>query len=213
MQRLIRGLCCSYLCRRPGLRWLDRNIYIENNAIMLATRHGITSIRSVINWYFISHLWCSLSGVFLFLTIMIIVRNVRPVSSYRSHSHPLLFELGYLKEKINKTAVSYEMECWNRFHVANPLKHLLFKTRHLFHPKSIDIFLISAPKHMLWVLIRSGAPLLMSALNICFNAEIGKLFTWHPSLIWSYGIPWSFSFTSISLRKHLRMAEAESFDG
>ena len=99
MQRLIRGLCCSYLCRRPGLRWLDRNIYIENNAIMLATRHGITSIRSVINWYFISHLWCSLSGVFLFLTIMIIVRNVKPVSSYRSHSHPLLFELGYLKEK------------------------------------------------------------------------------------------------------------------
>ena len=42
-----------------------------------------------------------------------------------------------------------------------------------FSSKSIDIFLISPGKHMLWVLIRS-------AHNICFPGEIRKIFTGYP---------------------------------
>ena len=43
----------------------------------------------------------------------------------------------------------------------------------------VNIFLIIARKHMLWVLIRSasglGEALLMSTHNICFRAEIRKI--------------------------------------
>ena len=54
----------------------------------------------------------------------------------------------------------------------------------LFQSKSIDIFLISPCKHMLWILIKStliGEVLLMSTHNI-FHGEIRNIFTWYPHL-------------------------------
>ena len=61
----------------------------------------------------------------------------------------------------------------------------------------VNIFChISARKHMLWVLIRSGSPrLLMSSHNICFRAEIRiyRVFVFcgmvKMRLLWSCGIP------------------------
>ena len=46
--------------------------------------------------------------------------------------------------------------------------------RHLFHKKSVDIFLISPLKYMLWALIRKIS-MLMSTHKIHFHEEIGKL--------------------------------------
>ena len=52
-----------------------------------------------------------------------------------------------------------------------------------FQSKSIDIFLISPWKRVLWVLISSlGKALLMSTHNICFHREIRKIFTLYPLL-------------------------------
>ena len=52
----------------------------------------------------------------------------------------------------------------------------------LFQSKSIDIFLISPQKHMLWYSLVLTEVLLMSTHNICFCWEIKKLLTWYPLL-------------------------------
>ena len=53
----------------------------------------------------------------------------------------------------------------------------------VFLLKSIDDFIISPQKHMLWLLIRStlwGTS--HEYHNICFHLEIGKIFTWQSLL-------------------------------
>ena len=55
--------------------------------------------------------------------------------------------------------------------------------RRFFQSKSIDIYLISPRKHMLWVLIRRPwQDASNECHNICFHGEIRKIFTGYPPL-------------------------------